>query len=63
MVETVPEVRIRVWMDETVFNNYNNSALSRPFTIDKATAFEKEQIGDLWLCRHFGECGDNRHLG
>ena len=38
---TVPQVRIRVWMDETVFNNYNNSALFRPFTIDKATAFEK----------------------
>ncbi|WP_281298500.1 T9SS type A sorting domain-containing protein [Flavobacterium limnophilum] len=38
---TVPQVRIRVWMDETVFNNYDNSAPLRPFTIDKATAFEK----------------------
>jgi len=38
---TVPQVRIRVWMDETVFNNYNNTALLRPFTIDKNTAFEK----------------------
>ncbi|HEX9151987.1 MAG TPA: hypothetical protein VF842_07880, partial [Flavobacterium sp.] len=38
---TVPQVRIRVWMDEAVFNSYDNSALLRPFTVDKTTAFEK----------------------
>ncbi|WP_413998939.1 hypothetical protein ACMDB5_14300 [Flavobacterium sp. W1B] len=37
---TVPQVRVRVWMDETVFNNYNNSAVARPFTTDPGT-FEK----------------------
>uniref|UniRef100_UPI000555CBEE hypothetical protein n=1 Tax=Flavobacterium sp. ACAM 123 TaxID=1189620 RepID=UPI000555CBEE len=38
---TSPQVRIRVWMDETVFNNYDNTAPLRPFTLDKNTAFEK----------------------
>jgi hypothetical protein len=35
-----PVVRIRVWMDETVFNSYDNSALLRPFTTVPGT-FEK----------------------
>jgi hypothetical protein len=38
---TKPDVRIRVWMDETVFNNYNNGAANVPFQVDKGTAFEK----------------------
>ncbi|GIZ09823.1 hypothetical protein FUMI01_25490, partial [Flavobacterium sp. UMI-01] len=37
----VPQVRIRVWMDEAVFNAYDNSNPLRPFTVDKNTAFEK----------------------
>ncbi|WP_281226384.1 hypothetical protein [Flavobacterium aquiphilum] len=36
----VPQVRIRVWMDETVFNNFNNSNPLRPFTTVPGT-FEK----------------------
>ncbi|MDI5949256.1 T9SS type A sorting domain-containing protein [Flavobacterium yafengii] len=35
---TSPQVRIRVWMDETVFNNFNNLPISgRPFTVDPGT--------------------------
>ncbi|MGL2987501.1 hypothetical protein ACSVH5_07890, partial [Flavobacterium sp. RSSA_27] len=37
---TVPQVRIRVWMDETVFNNYDNTKPLRPFTTSPGT-FEK----------------------
>ncbi|MDI6031695.1 T9SS type A sorting domain-containing protein [Flavobacterium sp. LB2P84] len=38
-----PEVRIRVWMDETVFNTYNNSAALRPFSVVPGT-FEKGEL-------------------
>ncbi|MDZ4330660.1 MAG: hypothetical protein U0945_08760, partial [Flavobacterium sp.] len=35
---TSPQVRIRVWMDESVFNNFNNLPISgRPFTVDPGT--------------------------
>ncbi|RVT75926.1 hypothetical protein EOD40_10770, partial [Flavobacterium sufflavum] len=37
----VPSIRIRVWMSETTFNNYNNTLGGRPFNIDKTVAFEK----------------------
>ncbi|WP_366184487.1 T9SS type A sorting domain-containing protein [Flavobacterium ovatum] len=37
----VPQVRIRVWMDEAIFNTYDNTNVNRPFTIDKNVAFEK----------------------
>ncbi|WP_338645735.1 T9SS type A sorting domain-containing protein [Flavobacterium sp. KS-LB2] len=40
-----PEVRIRVWMDETVFNNYNNSAAARPFSVVPGTFEKGEQSG------------------
>ncbi|MES2239854.1 MAG: hypothetical protein V4497_06285, partial [Bacteroidota bacterium] len=36
----IPQVRIRVWMDEAVFNSFNNSNPLRPFTTVPGT-FEK----------------------
>ncbi|MCH4553296.1 PKD domain-containing protein, partial [Aestuariibaculum lutulentum] len=37
----VPDIRIRVWMSETTFNNYDNTWDGRPFNVDKTVAFEK----------------------
>ncbi|MBJ6369211.1 T9SS type A sorting domain-containing protein [Snuella sedimenti] len=37
----VPDIRIRVWMEESVFNAYDNTAVNRPFNVDKGVAFEK----------------------
>ncbi|WKL43289.1 T9SS type A sorting domain-containing protein [Flavobacterium sp. ZE23DGlu08] len=42
-----PEVRIRVWMDETVFNTYNNSAALRPFSVVPGTFEKGEQSGNF----------------
>ncbi|MES2725714.1 MAG: hypothetical protein V4643_01335, partial [Bacteroidota bacterium] len=42
-----PDVRIRVWMDETVFNNYNNSAAARPFSVVPGTFEKGEQSGNF----------------
>ncbi|WP_370480358.1 hypothetical protein, partial [Tamlana flava] len=38
----VPSIRIRVWMSETTFNNYDNNWDGRPFNVDKNVAFEQE---------------------
>ncbi|UKM64068.1 T9SS type A sorting domain-containing protein [Flavobacteriaceae bacterium GSB9] len=38
----VPSIRIRVWMSETTFNNYDNTWDGRPFNVDKNVAFEQE---------------------
>ncbi|MEN9910165.1 MAG: hypothetical protein RLZZ540_3324 [Bacteroidota bacterium] len=37
----VPTIRIRVWMSQTTFNNYDNTLAGRPFNVDKTIAFEK----------------------
>ncbi len=37
----VPSIRIRVWMSQQTFNDYNNNLGARPFDVDKNVAFEK----------------------
>jgi hypothetical protein len=48
---TKPDVRIRVWMDETVFNNYNNSAAGRPFNVVPGSFEKGEQSGTFGYAR------------
>ncbi|MFV8337528.1 hypothetical protein ACNQF7_15810, partial [Flavobacterium sp. RSP29] len=55
---TKPGVEIRVWMEESVFNNFNNSLTNRPFNVVPGTFVKGTDSGNFGYAKIDQKTGD-----